>query len=437
MKIPLVVIIGRPNVGKSTLFNRLTKSNLAIVEDFSGVTRDRLHGDVDWNGKIFQLIDTGGYVPKSADLFESAIREQVEIAVKEADAVFFMTDGRAGLTPSDAEIAGMLRVSNKPVFVLVNKSDNVEQGFSKAEFYKLGLSDVYDISALSGRNLGDVLDELITRIDFSEGEYEADERLKIAIVGKPNVGKSSLTNALLGYDRSIVTNIPGTTRDSVNSILKYYGEEFVLVDTAGLRKKARITENLEFYSSVRTYRAIAESDVCIILVDAVEGLGNQDQKIIQEAVQRRKGMILAVNKWDLIEKDTNTARKFELELRQTLGSVDYIPIIFISALNKQRIYKLIEMAKKIEAERKKQIPPDELTETLREEIEKTPPPTTPNGKEIRIKFINQVGSKYPVFLLFANDIKYIPDSYRRFIEKLIRRKYGFEGVAITVSFKEK
>ena len=437
MKNPLVVILGRPNVGKSTLFNRLTKSSDAIVDNISGVTRDRLYGEADWNGKKFKVMDTGGYVPASTDLFETAIREQVEIAIEEADSILFVADGRTGILPVDIEIAGMLRASNKKSHLLVNKLDNVEQGLNKAEFYSLGMESVWDISALSGRNLGDFLDELLQDFPETDDEPEDDSKLRIALVGQPNVGKSSLTNALLGYDRSIVTNIPGTTRDSIDSILKYYGEEIVLVDTAGLRKKTKVKENLEFYSTVRTFRAIADSHITVLLIDAVLGLEKQDQKIIDEAVRRRKGLIIAINKWDLIEKDTNTARKFELDLRVKLGSIDYVPIIFISALSKQRIYKLIDLAKQIQEERSKKLPTSELNDIILPEIANVPPPSTPNGKEIKIKYITQVGEKYPIFLFFANDVKYIPDSYRRFLEKLIRRHFGFEGVSITISLKEK
>lgn len=436
MKTPLVVIVGRPNVGKSTLFNRLTKTQNAIVDDVSGVTRDRIYGEADWNGKVFRVMDTGGYVPDSEELFETAVREQVEIALTEADAILFVTDGRLGISPLDNDIAKLLRASSKTSFVLVNKLDNPEQGMNKAEFYSLGLEDVYDISALSGRNLGDFLDELISKLDFSEADFEKDERLRLAIIGKPNVGKSSLTNALLGYDRSIVTDIPGTTRDSIDSVLKYYGKEIVLVDTAGLRKKTKIQESIEFYSNVRTYRALWESDVSVIMLDARLGLEKQDQRIIQEAVRRRKGLIIAVNKWDLIEKDSKTAKQYEDELRYKLGTADFAPIMFISALTKQRIYKLIELAQQIYEERSKKIPTQELNNAILEEIKKTPPPATPTGREVKIKYITQVGEYYPIFLFFANESKHIPDSYKRFLERIIRTKYGFVGVPMTISFKE-
>ncbi len=430
-------IVGLPNVGKSTLFNRLTGSKDAIVDDLSGVTRDRLYGEVEWNASRFQLIDTGGYVPDSDELFETAIREQVEIAMHEADAILFITDGRIGVSPVDKEIAGMLRASKKPSFLLVNKSDNVEQGLNKSDFYSLGLEHVYDISALSGRNVGDVLDELINLIPEVDESGEEDTRLKLSILGQPNVGKSSITNSLLGYNRSIVTDIPGTTRDSIDSILKYYGEEIVLVDTAGLRKRTKVNESIEFYSNVRAFRAIANSDISVLMIDAIAGLEKQDQKIIDEIVRRRNGLIIAINKWDLIEKETNTARDFEKEVRLKLGSIDYAPVIFVSALTKQRIFKIIEIAKEIHSERSKKIPTSELNDVLLKEVQQTPPPTTPIGKEIKIKYITQVGSKYPIFLFFANDVKYIPDHYRRFLEKLIRKKFGFNGVPMTISFKDK
>lgn len=437
MSSPLVLIVGRPNVGKSTLFNRLTKSSTAIVDDVSGVTRDRIYGEVEWNGKYFRVIDTGGYVPDSDDLFETAIREQIEIGLNECDAILFVVDGRIGLTPIDKEIGYILRRSSKPSYLLVNKSDTPEFEINKSDFYKLGFNNIYDVSALNGRNLGNLLDDVINSLTFSNEENFNDKRLHLAIVGKPNVGKSSLVNSLLGYDRSIVTDIPGTTRDSIDSILKYYGEEIVLVDTAGLRKKSKIKENIEFFSNVRTYRAIWNSDVSILLLDAELGINNQDQKVLQEIVRRRKGLIIAVNKWDLIEKDTNTAKKYEDAIKAEVATVDFAPIIFISALTKQRIYKLIELAKKINEERHKKIPTNELNEILLPEIVKTPPPATPTGKEVKIKYITQVGEHYPIFLFFANEYKYIPESYKRFLERLIRKNFGFEGVPITLSFREK
>lgn len=434
---PIVVIVGRPNVGKSTLFNRLTDTKEAIVDDVSGVTRDRNYGEVEWNNRVFRLIDTGGYVPGSQDLFETAIREQVNIAVEEADAVIFVVDSRTGISPLDGEIAKIMRQSGKQVYLAVNKVDSENFDPMVSDFYSLGLGEPLGISAIGGRRLGDFLDVLTEKFPEKPTEEEDDSQLRIAFVGRPNVGKSSLTNALLGYDRSIVTDIPGTTRDSINSILKYYGKELILVDTAGLRKKAKIKENIEFYSSVRTLRAIAESSVVVLMLDATQGLEGQDQKILEEAINRRRGVIIAVNKWDLVEKDTNTARHYEEALTKMLGKFDYVPVIFISAVTKQRIFKLIELSFEIHEERRKKIPTDVLNDILQEEINKTPPPAGPGGKEIKIKYITQVGTYYPVFLFFGSQPKYVPENYKRFLEKKIREKFGFKGVPMTLSFRQK
>lgn len=436
MKLPLIAIVGRPNVGKSTLFNRLIGKREAIVDDQSGVTRDRNYGESDWNGKKFRVIDTGGYVPDSADQFEAAIREQVEVAIQESDSIIFLADARDGVNPVDKIIVDMLRQSGKPYYLVANKVDAEMHAVSASEFYSLGVEAVYDISALSGRKTGDLLDDITRNFPMTD-DLEEDRRLKIAIVGRPNVGKSSLTNALLGFDRSIVTDIPGTTRDSLDSILKYYGEEIVLIDTAGLRKKKKVEESIEFFSNIRSFKAISESDVTILMLDAKTGFEKQDQKIIDEVVRWRKGLIIAINKWDLIEKETNTARKFEIDIKEKLGTVDFAPVIFISALTKQRIFKLIDLCTKVQEERTKKIPTSELNDALLQEIEKNPPPSSPTGKEVRIKFVNQVGDYYPIFLFFSNYPKHIPDHYRRFLERTIRRIYGFEGVPLTVSFRQK
>lgn len=436
MKLPIVAIVGRPNVGKSTLFNRLVGKRHAIVDDQSGVTRDRNYGQSEWNGKLFRIIDTGGYVPHSDNLFEVAIREQVELAIEEADSIIFLVDLKTGINPIDHLIIDLLRQSHKKFYVVVNKVDAEVHVAMASEFYALGIDTLYDISAMSGRRTGDLLDDITN--DFPEKEFiEEDKRLKIAIVGRPNVGKSSLTNALLGTDRSIVTDIPGTTRDSLDSILKYYGEEIVLVDTAGLRKKKKVEESIEFFSNLRTFKAISDSDVTIVMLDATVGFEKQDQKIIDEVIRWRRGLIIAVNKWDLVEKETNTSRTFELAIKEKLGSIDFAPIVFISALTKQRIFKLIELSKKVQSERVKKIPVNELNDTILSEIERNPPPASPSGKEVKIKFITQVGEHYPIFLFFSNFPKHIPDHYRRFLEKLIRRIYGFEGVPITISFRQK
>ena len=436
MRDSLVVIVGRPNVGKSTLFNRLTGTKDAIVDDVSGVTRDRQFGFVEWNMKRFRLIDTGGYVPNSPDQFEAAIREQVEIALTEADKIIFVLDGRTGLLPIDETIAELLRSSGKKTVLCVNKIDSEKFQNNVHEFYRLGFGEPHPISALNGRMTGDFLDIIIEEFPLAEEEAK-DEELRIAFVGRPNVGKSSLTNALLGEDRSIVTDIPGTTRDSIDSVIKFYGEEITIVDTAGLRKKSRIKENIEYYSSVRTLRAIADSNIVVLLVDAVQGFESQEQKILEEAIQRRKGVIIAINKWDLVEKDSNTAKYYEKALIQKLGKYDYFPFIFISALTKQRIFKLIEMAKEIQIERHKKVPTSELNDIMLKEIQASPPQVSHTGKEVKIKFVTQVGDNYPVFLFFCNYPKEITDQYRRYLEKVIRRHFGFKGVPFTISFKEK
>ena len=378
MKLPLIAIVGRPNVGKSTLFNRLIGRREAIVDDQSGVTRDRNYGEGDWSGKRFRVIDTGGYVPESSDLFETAIREQVGVAIAESDSIIFLVDVKNGVNPIDKVIGDMLRHSGKKYFLVVNKVDAQIHAAGASEFYSLGVDMVYDISALSGRSTGDLLDD-ITKDFPTDDLIEEDRRLKIAVVGRPNVGKSSITNALLGEERSIVTDIPGTTRDSLDSVLKYYGEEIILIDTAGLRKKKKVEESIEFFSNIRSFKAISESDVTVLMLDAKTGFEKQDQKIIDEVVRWRKGLVIAINKWDLIEKETNTARKFELDIKDKLGTVDFAPIIFVSALSKQRIFKLIDLCKKVQAERTKKIPTSELNDTILPEIEKNPPPSTPTA----------------------------------------------------------
>jgi len=430
----LVAIVGRPNVGKSTLFNRFIGQRNAIVHDLPGVTRDRHYAETDWAGKHITLVDTGGFVPRSEDKIEAAIREQAQVAIEEADLVLFVVDGTQGLHPMDAEIADILRKADKKVLLVVNKIDSESHEPAMGEFYRLGLGDPVPASALLGRKIGDLLD-LVTR-GAEEGEPSTDPRLKLAVIGKPNVGKSSFVNALLQEDRHIVTDIPGTTRDPIDAILKYYGEEILLVDTAGLRRKSKIQESVEFFSTVRTLKSIDRCDVAIILVDATQGLEHQDLRIIQTVVEKGKGGMIAVNKWDLIEKDAYTALAFEKALAEKLRIFDFLPIMFISALTKLRIYKVLEMAKTVDAEQRRRITTSEVNRFLGEAIASFPPRSR-SGKEIKIKYISQVKEKPPVFAFFCNDPRLIDDSYKRYLENKIRAQFGFTGVPLILSFKKK
>lgn len=432
----LVAIVGRPNVGKSTLFNRLIGQKNAIVDDLPGVTRDRIYGKSEWNGKIFYVIDTGGFVPKSEDLIEQAIKEQAMIAIDESDVVLFVCDGRDGVTSYDIEIANILRQSKKNVLLLVNKCDNPQQDLNSYEFYSLGLGNPYPISALSGRNTWEFLDDLVELLPPKEIE-DKDTNLKIAIVGRPNVGKSSIVNAIVGKERSIVTDIPGTTRDSIDTIIKYYNEEITLIDTAGLRKRSNIKESIEFYSTVRTIRAIERCDVAVIVLDATRGLEDQDKKIINQVDEARKGMILAINKWDLIEnKETKTADEFKKTIYEKLQTYYYVPILFVSAVTKQRLVKILEKAKEIKSNRITRIPTAQLNRDILPELEKVPPPSV-KGKDLRINYITQTKTEPPVFVFFSNFPDLIPDSYKRFIEKIFREKYNFEGTPISFVFRKK
>ncbi len=432
----LVAIVGRPNVGKSTFFNRLTRSHEAITHDQPGVTRDRVYGTAEWNGVRFSVVDTGGYVPNSSDIFEQAIREQVQIAIEEADAILFMVDVTTGVTDLDDALAELLRRTNKPVFVVANKADNDERTWEASTFYQLGLSEVYPVSALSGRGTGELLDALVKRLPARNGEAETDERPRLAIVGRPNVGKSSLTNALLGQERSIVTDISGTTRDAVHSVLKYYGREIVLVDTAGLRRRSRIRENLEFYATLRTERALRACDVAITLIDATEGLTAQDIRILRQAEELRKGMVLVVNKWDLIEKDANTMREWEEAIRYRLPTWQHVPLVFISAKTRQRIHRVLEAALRVYENRRQRVATSRLNEVLQEAIRQQHPPTY-RGRPVKIKYVTQVETAPPVFAFFCNYPEGIKEPYRRYLEKQIRAAFGFEGVPLTLVFREK
>ncbi len=431
----LVAIVGRPNVGKSTLFNRLVGRREAIVESEPGVTRDRIYGQSDWNGKFFTLIDTGGFIPGSENTMERAIREQAMIAIEEADAIIFVCDGRDGITTFDEDIATILRSSSKPVTLVINKCDNHKHDADSYEFYKLGLGDPFAISALSGRSTGDFLDQIAESLSESP-EFDDDPRLKIAVVGRPNAGKSSLTNALAGKQRSIVTDIPGTTRDAIDSIVKHHGEEVVLIDTAGLRKKSHVKENIELYSIIRTSRAIDRCDVAVVMIDAERGVEEQDKKIINQVDESRKGIILAVNKWDLIEKDSQTATIRTKKFYEDMRPYEYVPVIYISALTKQRIYKVIEIAREIVEKRKVHIKTSELNKTILPILEQKHPPAV-KGKDLRVNYITQVGIEPPVFALFGNHPQLLPDAYKRFIERIIREQYDFKGTPISLIFRRK
>lgn len=432
----IVAIVGRPNVGKSTLFNRILGRRDAIVEAVSGVTRDRHYGEADWAGKEFSLVDTGGFVPDTSDIFELAIREQATIAIEESDTIVFVVDAREGIVPVDREIAEMLRRSGRRVVLLVNKCDNDKADQESVMFWELGLGEPHPISAMNGRRVGDALDAITQEFPPSDTDPEEGGPLKITLIGRPNVGKSSITNALLGQDRAIVTPIAGTTRDSIDSTLKYHGEEITLIDTAGLRKRKQVSESIELYSIIRTVRAIERCDVAIIVIDAVQGLERQDAKVITEAAEKKKGLIIAVNKWDLVEKDTMTSKRFEDAIREELPTFDYIPIVFISAVTKQRLVKIIEMAKEVHAERHKRISTSKLNDVVLEAIKNHPPPAV-KGRDLRINFIQQPQAAPPVFLCYTNHPDLMPDNYIRYLERVIRREFGFEGVPITLVFKQK
>jgi GTPase len=431
----IVAIVGRPNVGKSTFFNRLIGDKTAIVDPVAGVTRDRQYGKSHWNGIEFSVIDTGGYVFGSEDIFEEEIRKQVQFAMDESDVILFMLDVIDGLTPMDKEVADILRRSGKPVMVVVNKVDTSARMASVPEFYQLGFKELFPISGVNGSGTGELLDELVK---LFEGNIE-DEELdlpKFAVVGKPNVGKSSLINVLLGKERNIVTPLAGTTRDTIYSRYNSFGFDFFLVDTAGLRKKNRVYENIEFYSTLRAIRAIEHSDVCILMIDALEGFGAQDQNILRAIEKNHKGLVIVVNKWDLVDKKTNTHKDFERLIREKTAPFDDIPILFTSALTKQRIFKTLETATEVHKNRIQKIPTSRLNEILLPEIENSPPPST-KGKFVKIKYITQLQIHYPAFLFFCNLPQYLKDPYKRFLENKLRHHFNFSGVPIELFFREK
>jgi GTP-binding protein len=432
----IVAIVGRPNVGKSTLFNRIIGERHAIVDDEPGVTRDRHYATTDWAGKTFSLVDTGGFVPTSDDIIEAAIREQAEIAIQEADLVLFVVDAVSGLLPIDRDIAAILRRSDTKVVLVVNKVDTEAREAAVGEFFALGLGEPVSASGLVGRKIGDLLDAVTLNIEGAEDGQEDDDRLKIAVIGKPNVGKSSLVNALLREDRHIVTDIPGTTRDPIDTVLKYHGEEIVLVDTAGLRRRSKIKESIEFYSTVRTLKSIDRCNAAVVLLDAQQGLEHQDLRIIETTLDRRRPAVLAVNKWDLIQKDHRTAAAFERYIHAKLRMYRYLPILFISALTKQRVYKILELARGVRAEALRRIPTGELNTHMGQDIDAHPPRSS-SRKEIKIKYVTQVKTDPPVFAFFCNEPKLVESSYRRYLENRIREHFGFRGVPVILSFKKK
>ena len=432
----IVAIVGRPNVGKSTLFNRLLEKREAIVDSTAGVTRDRHYGKSDWNGVEFTVIDTGGYEVSTDDIFQEEITKQVELAVDEATSIIFMLNVEEGLTDTDIEMYEMLRRSGKPLYIVVNKVDSVKEDLAATEFYQLGIEKYYSLSSATGSGTGELLDDIVK--DFPTADYKDPfEGLpRITIAGRPNVGKSTLTNALLDVDRNIVTDIAGTTRDAIETLYNKFGHQFVLVDTAGMRKKSKVKEDLEFYSVMRSVRAIEHSDVVIIMVDATQGWESQDMNIFGIAQKNRKGIVILVNKWDLVEKSTNTMRDFERQIKEKIGQFQDIPILFVSALTKQRILKAVDTAMEVYENRKKKIKTSKLNEVMLPIFESSPPPAL-KGKYIKIKYCVQLGTPSPQFVFFCNLPQYVKEPYKRFTENQLRKHFGFTGVPIEVYFRQK
>lgn len=433
----IVAIVGRPNVGKSTLFNRLIKRREAIVDSVSGVTRDRNYGKSEWNGKEFSVIDTGGYIKGSDDVFEEEIRKQVELAIDEADVIIFVVDVEEGITPMDEAVAKLLRKVTKPVLLAVNKVDNAMREKDAVEFYNLGLGEYYSFASISGSGTGDLLDALIDSFPVKPLPTQEEIELpRFAVVGRPNAGKSSFINALIGQDRYIVTDIAGTTRDAIDTKFDRFGFEFNLVDTAGIRRKAKVKEDLEFYSVMRSVRAIEHSDVCILIIDATRGFEGQDQSIFWLAEKNRKGVVILVNKWDLVEKDTMSTRDYELKIREELQPFTDVPILFISALTKQRLLKALEATVKVHENRAQRIPTSKFNDYMLKIIENNPPPAI-KGKYVKIKYCMQLPTPTPQFVFFANLPQYVKEPYKRFLENKIREHWDFSGVPIDVYMREK
>jgi len=433
----IVAIVGRPNVGKSTLFNRLTESRRAIVKEVSGVTRDRLYGKGEWNGAQFSVIDTGGYVKGSDDIFEEEIRKQVEIAIEEATVIIFMVDVMTGIVDLDETVAAMLRKSKKKVVIGANKVDSSDRFGLSSEFYSFGLGDVYDLSATNGTGTGELLDEIVKYFDKEDlSVNETDDLPRIAIVGKPNVGKSSLVNALTGEERNIVTNISGTTRDTINTRYNAFGFDFNLIDTAGIRKKSKVHEDIEYYSVLRSVRAIENADVCIFMIDAEEGIQKQDLHIYYIIEKNSKGVVVLVNKWDLVEKDHTTMKEYEEKIRAQLAPFNDVPIIFTSTVTKQRVHKALEETMQVFENRTQKIPTSTLNDTMLAIIQATPPPAL-KGKYVRIKYVQQLPTHAPAFAFFCNLPQYIGESYKRFLENRLREEFNFQGVPVKIFFRKK
>jgi GTP-binding protein len=432
-----IAIVGRPNVGKSTLFNRLTKSRQAIVEETSGVTRDRHYGYSHWNGKDFMVIDTGGYVVGSDDIFEEEIRKQVQLAIDEADVILFMVDVKDGVTPLDIDVAHMLRQTKKKVLLVSNKVDNALIQLNSSEFYSLGLGDVFNISAMNGSGTGELLDELVLNLKDEPEDESEDEVPRFTVVGRPNVGKSSLINALLGDNRNIVTNVAGTTRDTIYTDYEQFGFKFKLVDTAGIRKKSKVSANIEFYSVLRALRAIENSDVCILMIDATQGFESQDMSILRIIQKNNKGVVIVVNKWDLIEKDANTHLKFSKDIKERMAPFTDVPIVFTSVIHKQRIHKTLKAIYEVFENRMRKIPTSKLNDVLLPAINAFPPPQASRERYIRIKYITQIKTHYPSFAFFCNLPKEVKAPYARFLENQIRKHFNFRGVPIKLYFREK
>lgn len=431
----IVAIVGRPNVGKSTLFNRLAGGRRAIVDDASGVTRDRHYGNAEWLDKEYTVIDTGGYVANSADIFERFIREQVEIAMQEADALLFMVDVTTGITDLDASFAKILRKSKKPVLVVVNKVDNQERRYDAGEFYSLGFEHLFMVSSISGSGTGELLDELVKHLPEGGSVNHADLP-RFAIVGRPNAGKSSLCNVLLGEERNIVTDIPGTTRDTIDSRYNAFGKEFILVDTAGIRKKSKVSENVEFYSVMRSIRAVEDCDVMVLLIDATRGIGSQDVNLFKLAQKNGKGIVILVNKWDLVEKDQASAKEFEQSIHEKIAPFTDVPVLFVSALTKQRVFKAVETAYEVYENLTNHIPTAKLNEFILPLVQ-SKPPAAKKGKHIKIKYVTQIKTRKVIFAIFCNLPQYVTDAYKRFLENKIREEYRFSGVPIQISFRKK